>query len=136
MSKRKCSKLWLYFAGLVFATVFIVFIIVCGIWFLLFELDILSANPLDRHMPILVFCLGSILLGAIIALFVGKVIIRPIQNISNAFDELSNGNFAVRVPEDEKIADIREMAQRFNAMVFDLSHVETLQQRFCGECIP
>lgn len=130
MSKRKCSKLWLYFAGLVFATVFIVFIIVCGIWFLLFELDILSANPLDRHMPILVFCLGSILLGAIIALFVGKVIIRPIQNISNAFDELSNGNFAVRVPEDEKIADIREMAQRFNAMVFDLSHVETLRSDF------
>lgn len=130
MSKKKCSKLWLYFAGLVFATVLIVFIIVCSIWFLLFELNILSANPLDRHMPIVVFCLGSILLGSIIALFVGRLIIHPIQNISNAFDELSNGNFAVRVPEKEKIAEIREIAQRFNAMAFDLSHVETLRNDF------
>ena len=130
MSKNPHSKLWLYFVSLIFTTVFIVFIIVSGIWLLLFELDVLSANPLDRHIPIVVFCLGSILLGVIVALFVGRLIIRPVQNISNAFDELSNGNFAVRVPEDEKIAEIREMAQRFNAMVFDLSHVETLRNDF------
>lgn len=130
MSKKPHSRLWFYFAGIIFATVFIVFIIVSGIWLLLFELDILSATPLDRHIPILAFCAGSILLGAIVTLFVGKLIIRPIQNISNAFDELSNGNFAVRVPEKEKITEIREMAQRFNAMAYDLSHVETLRSDF------
>lgn len=130
MSKKNHSKLWLYFASLVFATVFLVFLIVSSVWLLLFELNIISNNPRDRHIPILVFCIGSIFLGAIIALFVGRLIIRPIQNISNAFDELSKGNFSVRVPEQEKIAEIREMAQRFNTMTFNLSHIETLQNDF------
>ena len=130
MRKSSHSKLWLYFAGLVFATVFLVFLIVSGVWLLLFEANVISNSPLDRHIPIFVFCAGSILLGAIIALFVGKLIIRPIQNISNAFDELANGNFSVSVPEDEKIAEIREMAQRFNAMTYDLSHIETLRSDF------
>lgn len=130
MRKQSHSKLWLYFASLVFATVFLVFLLVSGVWILLFEANVVSNNPLDRHIPILVFCVGSILLGAIIALFVGKLIIRPIQNISNAFEELSKGNFSVKVPEQEKIAEIREMAQRFNAMTYDLSHIETLRSDF------
>lgn len=128
--KKSHSKLWLYFALLVFATIFAVFLLITGFWFLLFEIGLLYDNPMDHHIPIVVFCLGSILLGAIIALFVGKLIIRPIQNISNAFDELSCGNFDVKVPENEKIAEIREMARHFNTMTYDLSHIETLRSDF------
>lgn len=87
-------------------------------------------DPRDRHVPILVFTLGSILLGAVISLFVGRLIIRPVQNISNAFDELSKGNFSVKVPTNESIAEIREMTQHFNAMTYDLSHIETLRSDF------
>lgn len=130
MSRRHHSKLWLCFSGIVFATVFVVFLFISGVWILLFELNVLPQNPFDRHIPIIVFCFGSILLGVIIALFVGKLIIRPIQNISNALDELSRGNFTVRVPEEEKIPEIREMAQRFNATTYDLSHIETLRSDF------
>jgi len=130
MSKKPRSKLWLYFAALVFATIFVVFILVAGFWFLLYDMNILSCYPLDRRIPVVVFGYGSILLGVILASFVGKLIIRPVQNISNAFDELSKGNFFVKVPEDEKIAEIREMAQHFNAMAYDLSHVETLRSDF------
>lgn len=131
MSSRKPhSKLWLYFSTIVFATILIVFLFISGVWILLFEINILPHNPFDRHVPIVAFCLGSMLIGTIIALFVGKLMIRPIQNISNAFDELSRGNFAIRVPDDEKIAEIREMAQRFNAATYDLSHIETLRNDF------
>lgn len=76
------------------------------------------------------FCLGSILLGTIITLFVWKRIIRPIQHLSDAFDELSKGNFNVKISSDEKIAEIREMAERFNTMTYDLSHMETLRNDF------
>lgn len=76
------------------------------------------------------FFVGSVLVGVMIALFVGRLIIRPIQNISEAFDQLSKGNFSVRVSDDERIAEIREMAQRFNSMVYDLSHIETLRSDF------
>ena len=130
MSKNPHSRLWMYFTGLVFATIFAVFLSVTLFWIILFKLGVIGVAPRDRHVPLLIFALGSILLGAVIALFVGRLIIRPVQNISNAFDELSRGNFTIKVSENERILEIREMAQRFNAMTYDLSHIETLRSDF------
>ena len=130
MSKKPHSKLWLYFAGLVFATIAGVFLLVTVLWFVLYTFQIISVDPRSRHAPILVLLAGSLLIGCAVAVSVGRLIIRPVQNISNAFDELSKGNFEVRVSEDERIMEIREMAQRFNAMTYDLSHIETLRNDF------
>ena len=76
------------------------------------------------------FLISSLLLGTVVSLFVGKLIIRPVQNIGNAFDELSKGNFDVKVSENERIEEIREIAQHFNSMTYDLSHIETLRNDF------
>lgn len=130
LNKKPHSKLWLYFTGIVFATIFLVFTLITLVWFGLFELNLIYVDPRTRHIPIIVFALGSVLLGAVIALYVGQIIIRPIQNIGKAFEELSKGNFQVRVSEDEKVMEIREMAERFNTMVYDLSHIETLRTDF------
>lgn len=130
MKNKTHSKLWIYFTAIVFATIFVIFILVSLLWFLLFKLKFISTNPLGRHIPILVFALGSLLLGTILAVYVGKLIIRPVQGICRAFDELSQGNFNVRVAEDEPLLEIREMAQQFNAMTYDLSHIETLRNDF------
>ena len=127
MSRKIHSKLWLYFASVVFATILVFFLIVVACWF---ALDLIQVAPRTRHIPIVVFFLGSILLGAVIALSVGRHIIRPVQHISDAFDELSKGNFSVKVSTDEKVAEIREMAQHFNAMTYDLAHMETLRSDF------
>ncbi len=130
MNKKSGARLWLYFAGVVFATIFVVFLFISMLWLVLFELNYIDIDPRGRHIPILIFALGSLLLGGIIAVSVGKLIIRPIQNMGNAFDELSKGNFDVKIRENEKIMEIREMAQRFNAMTYDLSHIETLRSDF------
>ena len=130
MTRRKQSALWLRFALLVFATIFAVFTAATLCWFLLFRLGVLSVDPFGRHIPILLLALGSLLLGTVIALYVGRLIVRPVQNISEAFDELSAGNFEVKVPETERIREIREMAQHFNAMTYELSHIETLRSDF------
>ena len=130
MTKKIGSKLWLYFTVIVFATIFGGFLLISLIWFLLFQLGYFSINPFERHAPIFMFFCGSLLIGIVIALFVGKLIIVPIQNISNAFNELSKGNFSVKVSENQHIDEIREMSERFNAMTFDLSHIETLRNDF------
>lgn len=130
LNKKPHSRLWLYFTGIVFATIFAVFALISLLWLGLFAVDVVHIDPRDRHVPILVFALGSLLLGAVIAVYVGRLIIRPMQHIGHAFGELSKGNFAVRVPENERIMEIREMAQRFNAMSYDLSHIETLRSDF------
>ena len=128
--KKPHSKLWLYFTGLVFATVLAVFVLVSALWLLLYRLNIITVNPTGRHIPILVLIVVSLFIGVTVALFVGRLIILPIQNISDAFNELSKGNFTVKVPENWRIAEIRDMSRRFNAMTFDLSHIETLRSDF------
>lgn len=130
IEKRRHSTLWLYFTGIIFATVVAIFLIITAVWALLYEAGVGTSDPRQRRVPLMVFLLGSLLLGSVIAIFVGRLIIRPMQNISNAFDEVSHGNFSVHVPEDEKIAEIREMSAKFNAMVHDLSHIETLRCDF------
>lgn len=131
MAKRKPhSKLWLYFSGVVFATILAVFLLISALWLALFKLGAISVGPLERRIPLVGLGVGSILLGVSVALFVGKLIIVPIQKMGAAFQELSRGNFAVRVSEDERIDEIREMARHFNAMAFDLSHIETLRSDF------
>ncbi|MGN0484971.1 MAG: ATP-binding protein [Lachnospiraceae bacterium] len=131
MSKKKPhSKLWIYFTCVVFSTIFAVFLFISVLWLILFRMNVISIDPHIRHIPIVLFLFGSLLLGCILALFVGKLMIRPIQNISDAFDALSKGDFSVKVSEREKLAEIREMCERFNAMTFDLSHIETLRNDF------
>lgn len=130
MNKKTHSNLWLYFTGIILATVCIVTVLIAIVWIALFNLNIIQIRPRDRHIPVVLFLLGSALPGLVIALFVGRLIIRPVQNFSDAFDELSKGNFSVKVPSNEKIAEIREMGQRFNAMTYDLSHIETLRSDF------
>ena len=130
MIKKKHSALWLRFAVLVFATIFAVFTAITLGWYVLFRCGLLTVNPFGRHVPILLLALVSLLIGTVIALYVGRLIVHPVQNISEAFDELSAGNFHVKVPENEKLREIREMARHFNAMTYDLSHIETLRSDF------
>lgn len=129
-NKKTHSKLWLYFSILVFATIFALFLFVTVCWLILYKMNLIEIDPRVRHIPLFLFALGSILLGVVIAVFVGKLIICPIQNISNAFDELSRGNFEIKISENERIMEIKEMIQRFNAMTYELSHTETLRSDF------
>ena len=133
MSKKRHSTIWLRFAGIVFITVLAVFFIIVTIWFLLFKFNVIHAAPHERKLPFLLLLSGSLLLGGTIALYVGRVIVKPVQRIGKAFQEVSEGNFSVRVPEDEKIDEIREIAKQFNAMTYDLSHIETLRTDFVAD---
>lgn len=128
--KRKHSTIWLRFAAVVFLTVLGVFILVAAVWLLLFAFNVVEVNPHEKKIPFLLLLLGSLLLGGTIALYVGKTIITPIKKIGDALREVSEGNFSVRVSEDERIDEIREIARRFNAMTHDLSHIETLRTDF------
>ena len=130
MSKKRHSTIWLRFAFVVFLTIFAVFLVITAVWFLLFEFNVIEVNPHERKVPVLLLLSGSLLLGGTVALYVGKRIIKPIKKIGDAFHEVSEGNFSVRVSEDEKIDEIRVMAKQFNAMTYDLSHIETLRTDF------
>lgn len=130
MNKKSHSKLWLYFAGIIFATILVTFLVITVVWLWLYQLEMIHVDPVFRHAPILLLLLGSVFLGSVLAICVGKLMIRPIQNLSDAFTELSKGNFSVKLSTKERVEEIRDMAAHFNAMTHDLSHMETLRSDF------
>lgn len=128
--KRNRSRLWMYFTLIVLLTVLIGFFLVTFAWWLLSKTDLVTAVHMQRKFPLVAVIIGSAIIGVIIALFVGKLFIKPIENISNAINELSKGNFDVRVTENERIKEISRMTRSFNKMAYSLSQVETLQNDF------
>ena len=130
MNKKRKPRLWLYFTGVILATLCSSMLLAILAWRVLFRMGLARLDPFGKHVPVLPFLLASLLLGAVMAVFVGKLFIRPVQDYIGAFDELSQGNFTVKMPENLRIAKIREMARRFNAMTYDLSHIETLRSDF------
>ncbi len=136
MSNRKHRShnqtgLWLYFAGIIFGTVCVVSLILLVVWKSLYIGGAINLDPFDGHFPpVVLVLLGSLFLGCIIAFFVGRNIVRPFQTISQAFDRLAEGDFAVRVSTKTNLSIVREIAEHFNAMAYDLSHIETLRTDF------
>lgn len=130
---RHHSKLWLYFTAVVFATICAVFVLITLTWLALYWLGYIAIDPHEHRVPLLLFALGSLLLGTVIAVYAGKRILRPVQQIGDAFDALSRGDFSVKVSEKQQLEEIREIAQRFNAMVYELSHIETLRSDFVAD---
>lgn len=130
MTKKKYSRLLIHHALIIFITTIITCILVIVSWILLCKFHLIPYYMSNRHVPILMFLIGSLLVSSMIAFFSGNHIILPIQNFCNAFDKLSRGDFSVRMSCHQKIPEIQEMAEKFNAAVFDLSHIETLRDDF------
>lgn len=130
MKNKKHSTIWLRFGGIIFATALSVFVAISLIWFLLYTFGVVSVNPQEKRMPLFLLLCGCMLLGGSVAVYVGKVIINPIQKIGKAFNKLSEGDFTVKVSEDEPIDEIRQIARQFNAMTYDLTNIETLRTDF------
>ena len=130
MNRKRHSTMWLRFAGVVFLTILAVFLLITALWLLLYRFHVIEVGPMEHRIPFLLLLFGSLLLGGAVALYAGKVIIEPIRRMEAAFRRVSEGDFSVRVPENERIDEIRDMAVQFNAMTYDLSHIETLRTDF------
>lgn len=131
--KVRCGghkEMWLYFTGVIFATIFGIFLLVSLSWTVLPRMGIGSADTTGRRAPVLLFLVGSILLGLVVTVCVWKMIIRPMQRFGKAFDEIARGNFDYRLPVNAKFDDINKMTERLNAMTYDLAHIETLRNDF------
>lgn len=135
-SKRKgCPpnghrEMWLYFTTIIFMTILLTFGIVSLTWMLVTYMKEGTVNEAGRKFPVIFFLLGSLLLGFVVTVCVGKMIIHPLQEFGKAFDEIAKGNFSYRLAVNARFDDINKMAERLNAMTYDLSHIETLRSDF------
>lgn len=98
-----------------------------------YQLSQFSDSSLGAQITIsLLAAIGAtIVLGTLLATFMGKRFLRPIRELCAATNELAKGNFDVRVkPSGDN--EIGQLVRNFNQMADDLGSIETLQREFTG----
>ena len=87
------------------------------------------ANPID--VPSVVIIVGlSLIIGLIIAFFVGKVLFVPIKNLQEAMNGVTNGDFEIKVEEKSVFDEIENINHSFNIMMKELRANEVIQKDF------
>ena len=70
------------------------------------------------------------LIGYSITFYLGKLFFEPITKLSEAMNEVSKGNFEIRLKAKSPFREIKDMYSNFNLMAEELSATEILQTDF------
>ena len=88
-----------------------------------------SVGHVPPHTFSYVFVLICVVIGAILSVLCVRTIMRPLLLLMDAFDEVSMGNYSVRVPT-KGFLRLMKIGKRFNKMAEQLGNVEILQNEF------
>ena len=83
-------------------------------------------------MPIITL-LVSMILGTMISIVVGKKFLKPINELIDAMDIVSKGEFTVQVNEIKRNKALSGLMQKFNMMVNELGSIEIFRQNFIND---
>ena len=127
----KDLKLWGIFISLIIVVQALGFFVFSGIAWCLFHAGILSPDhPPMGWFPFLTNTCSSALISLCITTVISHHFFRPIQDLVHALEQVSAGNFDVRLKENDIWYEVREMNLNFNKMVKELNSIETLQSDF------
>ncbi|WP_218917563.1 HAMP domain-containing sensor histidine kinase [Paenibacillus stellifer] len=98
--------------------------------YLYFQIDNNTTVHKNPFPPILLLVLFSLVIGTSITIEVGRRILSPIKDFSNAAKEIANGNFDIYLNESHRVNEISDVAHHFNIMVQELRSIETLRNDF------
>lgn len=127
----KDLKLWGIFISLIIVVQALGFFVFSGIAWCLFHAGILSPDhPPMGWFPFLTNTCSSALISLFITTVISHHFFRPIQDLVHALEQVSAGNFDVRLKENDIWYEVREMNLNFNKMVKELNSIETLQSDF------
>ena len=79
---------------------------------------------------IIIVTVSSLLVGAVLSFFIGKILLAPIKKLQNMMGEVANGNFDVHIEEKHYFDEVEDMYHYFNVMVKELKATETIQTDF------
>ncbi|CAM4250661.1 HAMP domain-containing sensor histidine kinase [Paenibacillus typhae] len=132
MSRRgKSRNLW----GALVLSVFLILlcngILMFGLSMLIVKSGLIDVGRFHIFWLVSVLLLASVLTGTAITAIVGRKLLAPINDLSDAAKRVAKGDFGARVAyEDHKVDVIGEMAVNFNSMVHELGSMETLRNDF------
>lgn len=85
-----------------------------------------SAAAMRAAQP-LIYTLAILLISTLITFLLVWRFTRPIAHLSNAAREVAEGNLDVRVPDDTRLDEMGQLAQRFNEMTAELEKKRDLE---------
>lgn len=130
MSKKYHSKLWVYFALIVFGVMIASTFAMTTLAYILYQTGLLDQHARNPFIPTIILIFMSVIIGTSISLFVAKKILNPITHFTNATNEVAKGNFDLKIDERSPIGEIQDLTKNFNLMVRELSSIETLRNDF------
>lgn len=104
-------------------------ILVVVIIFFILNLNIDIAEFMNNHTFVTtgILLVVPLVIGTVITILIGNPVLKIMKNLSKAINEISNGNYKVRLPETNPL---KELNQNFNKMVSELDSVEILRDDF------
>lgn len=105
-------------------------LLVAGVLLLLILLGALSPSIMAKAwVTPLIVCVGCIL-GALLAAFLMRFYIRPLDDLVAATKRISAGDFSVRVDRKTHVAEIGLLVDNFNSMAGELEGTEMFRSDF------
>lgn len=133
--RKQRLSLTMLFAGLVFVFLLITILLLVAVVMILMRTGTLQfeQNRPSANVLLLILALISIVAGTLLAATVGRIPLRPINNIINAMNRLSAGDFKTRLSVSGPLAKFhvaKEFTESFNKMASELESTEMLRSDF------
>lgn len=88
-------------------------------------------NVLQITIPTTLFLLlVGAFMGSAIAFLVNRIFFEPIQKLKDGMNDVSDGDFSVKIDTNSPINEVKELYESFDLMVKELSATEILQSDF------
>lgn len=128
MKKKAPIKMVVLFALIVFTIVTLSMLVVTTIaWILSHFFVVNKPHPI---LTIYIICITCIVISTVFARIGGKRILSSLSMLNDATKEVAKGNFNVKISEDIRAVEIKEIAHNFNIMVEELLNTDTFRTDF------
>ncbi|WP_197026393.1 sensor histidine kinase [Oribacterium sp. P6A1] len=97
--------------------------------FLLYKYDLSDSFGFIKN-PLTPYLISVLILTLIFMRFISFIIIKPLNNLVDALQKISQGDFEVKLDENSGLQEFRNMNKNFNRMAKELSNTETLRNDF------
>ncbi|MBQ9468755.1 MAG: HAMP domain-containing histidine kinase [Clostridia bacterium] len=136
--KESRKSLTLLFAGLTYIILLAIAAVVAGLIYALAETGVLEklTQKLLVGGAVALLTGVSLVIGAGITYFLGRMMMKPMNHIINTMNALASGNFKARLKLKGPLAShptVREVTDSFNDMAAELEHTEILRTDFVND---
>ncbi|MBO5197984.1 MAG: HAMP domain-containing histidine kinase [Lachnospiraceae bacterium] len=134
--KQQRLELTILFSGVVIAVLVATILVVGGALLLLTWTGILTEleeNILDGPLLIILIIGASLLIGTILAVWLGKIPLKPVNKMINQMNRLASGDFKARISFGGPFGrqpTVVELTDSFNKMAEELENTEMLRVDF------